>query len=268
MHPPLRLLSPAAIAVALAGPTLRPAMAPETATVVMAPDRPGADIVDDHYYRPPAWFFGHATLYDQYPRSGPKVFVGEYAAHVRPPGRTDNWNVWQSGLAEAAFLTGLERNSDIVRMTAYAPLFAHTDAWQWSPNLIWFDNLRSYATPSYYVQQAFAANRGTTVIPVTRDGKPLTGQDGLFASAALGDRGDAIVKIVNAGDAAIPVRLESTIRASGTGRATVIAAPLMAENSLASPDAVKPIEEGLTVTDGVVERTLPAHSLTVLRLPR
>jgi alpha-L-arabinofuranosidase len=99
----------------------------------------GADIVDEHFYRPPAWFFGHATQYDAYPRVGPKLFVGEYAAHVKPAGRGENWNVWQAALAEAAFLTGLERNADLVRLSAYAPLFAHTDAWQWSPNLIWFD---------------------------------------------------------------------------------------------------------------------------------
>jgi alpha-N-arabinofuranosidase len=228
----------------------------------------GADIVDDHYYKSPSWFYEHATLYDAYPRTGPKVFVGEYAAHVKPPNRAENWNVWQAGLAEAAFLTGLERNADVIRMTAYAPLFAHTDAWQWTPNLIWFDNLRSYATPSYYVQQLFAANRGATVIPVTKDGKALTGQGGLFASAALDDGGGIIVKIVNIGEAPAPVRFETATRVSGKAHVTVIAAPLMAENSLVSPDAVKPFEEDVTVTAGVVEWRLPAHSVTVLRIPR
>ena len=89
---------------------------------------------------------------------------------MAPVGSADNRNNWEAALAEAAFMTGLERNADLVRMSSYAPLFAHVDAWQWTPNLIWFDNLRSFATPNYYVQQLFAANRGDTVLPVTRDG--------------------------------------------------------------------------------------------------
>jgi alpha-N-arabinofuranosidase len=225
----------------------------------------GADIVDEHFYRPPTWFFEHAAQYDEYPRTGPKVFVGEYAAHVAPVGSGESRNVWQAGLAEAAFLTGLERNADIVRMSAYAPLFAHTDAWQWSPDLIWFDNLTSFATPSYYVQQLFAANRGDTVLPVTRDGKPVTGQDGLFASAASLDGRGFIVKLVNTGDAPLPVRIEVAGSGSGEGQAIVLTGDPMAENSLARPDVVKPVEEPASVVNGVIERTLPAHSLTVLR---
>jgi alpha-N-arabinofuranosidase len=228
----------------------------------------GADIVDEHFYRTPDWFFAHASQYDGYPRTGSKIFVGEYAAHLRPVGSGESRNVWQGALAEAAFLTGLERNADVVRMSAYAPLLAHTDAWQWTPNLIWFDNLRSFGTPNYYVQQLFAANRGETVLPITRDGQPVQGQDGLFASAASIGSGGFVVKLVNSTDAPMPVRIEVPEAGSGAGEAVFIAADLMAENSLAAPDRVKPTREPVTLNAGVIERTLPAYSVTVLRPAR
>ena len=129
-----------------------------------------ADIVDEHYYAKPAWFPANANRYDNYPRTGPKVFAGEYAAQSVGIVSPDNRNNWECALSEAAFMTGLERNADVVVMASYAPLFAHVDAWQWTPNLIWFDNLRSYATPNYYVQKLFSANKGTTILPVLLDG--------------------------------------------------------------------------------------------------
>src|SRR4029453_3116126 len=138
------------------------------------------DHCERDFYRTPGWFLAHASQYDGYPRTGSKIFVGEYAAHTRPVGSGESRNVWLAALAGGAVLTGLQANADVVRMSAYAPLFAHTDAWQWAPNLIWFDNLRSFATPNYYVQQLFATNRGERVLPITRDGKPVDGQDGLF----------------------------------------------------------------------------------------
>ncbi len=228
-----------------------------------------ADLIDEHFYRTPDWFFAHASQYDGYPRSGSKIFVGEYAAHTTPVGSGESRNVWQAALAEAAFLTGLERNADVVRMSAYAPLFAHTDAWQWRPNLIWFDNLRSFATPNYYVQQLFATNLGETVLPITRDGKPVEGQDGLFASAALigGGRG-FLLKLVNSTSSPMPVRIEVPGAGQATGEAVFIAADPMAENSLAAPDRVKPAREPVQLKEGVIERTLPAYSVTVLRPAR
>jgi alpha-L-arabinofuranosidase len=228
-----------------------------------------ADLIDEHFYRTPDWFFAHASQYDGYPRSGSKIFVGEYAAHTTPVGSGESRNVWQAALAEAAFLTGLERNADVVRMSAYAPLFAHTDAWQWRPNLIWFDNLRSFATPNYYVQQLFAMNLGETVLPITRDGKPVEGQDGLFASAALigGGRG-FLVKLVNSTSSPMPVRIEVPGAGQATGETVFIAADPMAENSLANPDRVKPTREPVSMNAGAIERTLPPYSLTVLRPAR
>ena len=228
-----------------------------------------ADLIDEHFYRTPDWFLAHASQYDAYPRTGSKIFVGEYAAHTTPVGSGDSRNVWQAALAEAAFLTGLERNADVVRMSAYAPLFAHTDAWQWTPNLIWFDNLRSFATPNYYVQQLFATNRGDTVLPITRDGKPVTGQDGLFASAATVDGGRGFrVTLVNSTDAPMPVRIEVPGAGDAAGEAVFIAADPTAENSLAVPDRVKPARASVLMHAGVIERTLPAYSVSVVRPAR
>ena len=114
-----------------------------------------ADIVDEHCYDKPQWFFDAATRYDNYDRKGPKVFMGEYAAQSIKSVDPNNRNNLECALSEAAFMTGLERNADVVVMSSYAPLFAHVDAWQWTPDLIWCDNLNIYGTPSYYVQKMF-----------------------------------------------------------------------------------------------------------------
>jgi alpha-L-arabinofuranosidase len=142
-----------------------------------------ADIVDEHCYAMPDWFLKASTRYDGFERNGPKVFMGEYAAQSVDITAPNNKNNLRCALAEAAFMTGLERNSDVVVMSSYAPLFGHEDAWQWRPNLIWFDNLTSYATPNYYVQQLFSVNRGDEVLPVTitdsRPAKQVAGRIGL-----------------------------------------------------------------------------------------
>jgi alpha-L-arabinofuranosidase len=129
----------------------------------------GADIVDEHAYASPSWFLTQSDRYDRYDRRGPKVFFGEYAAQSDFITSTKNRNSLETALAEAAFMTGLERNADVVHMASYAPLFAHVDGWQWTPDLIWVDNLRVLRTPNYYVQQLFSRNRGDVVLPVSSD---------------------------------------------------------------------------------------------------
>src|SRR5690606_39338747 len=118
------------------------------------------EIIDEHYYKPPQWFRENATRYDNYDRNGPKIFAGEYAAQSVAIASPDNKNNWECALAEAAFMTGLERNAEVVVMASYAPLFGHTEGWQWTPDLIWADNLDVYGTPNYYVQKLFSTNRG------------------------------------------------------------------------------------------------------------
>lgn len=148
----------------------------------------------------------------------------------------------------------------------YAPLFGHVDAWQWSPNLIWFDNLRSFGTPNYYVQQLFGANRGTRLVPVKSGGDVVSGQHDLFATASLDEpTGDVIVKIVNSSDADAPVHVSLAGVRDGTAKAMVLSADLMAENSLTAPTAVAPVEQSVTVNGSAIDRVLPKRSLTVLR---
>jgi alpha-L-arabinofuranosidase len=124
-------------------------------------ERP-ADIVDEHYYSTPDFFLANAGRYDHYERQEPKIYVGEYAV-TRMAG-TGNL---RAAVSEAAFMTGMERNSDVVVMSSYAPLFANVNGKRWNPDLINFDGTRCYGTPSYYVQQMFSANRGDVVLPTT-----------------------------------------------------------------------------------------------------
>lgn len=132
------------------------------------------DIVDEHYYMAPAWFLNNVERYDHYNRTGPKIFAGEYAAHTVPLGG-DARNTFECALAEAAFMTGLERNSDVVSMASYAPLLAKIGSSQWIVDLIWFDNTSVYGTPSYYTQKMFSQNRGDTLLPVEiKDTRPPT----------------------------------------------------------------------------------------------
>ncbi|MBO5000961.1 MAG: carbohydrate binding domain-containing protein, partial [Bacteroidaceae bacterium] len=166
------------------------------------------DLVDEHFYRPEKWFLAEGMRYDKYDRKGPKVFAGEYACH----GRGKKWNHFNAALLEAAFMTNIERNADIVHMATYAPLFAHVEGWQWRPDMIWFDNLKSVRTCSYYVQQLYSHNKGTNVIPLTMDKKPVggqEGQDGLFASAVWDNNTkEYIVKVINTSDKAQPISLD------------------------------------------------------------
>jgi alpha-L-arabinofuranosidase len=138
-----------------------------------------ADIVDEHYYRPPQWFFEHDDRYDGFDRNGPKIFVGEYAAHD-----SSRRNDLRAAIAEAACVTGLWRNADVVAMASYAPLFAKVGHVQWRPDLIWFDNTRSYGSPSYHVQVMAGRNRPEISLPVKLGASavqppPFTGRVGV-----------------------------------------------------------------------------------------
>jgi len=132
------------------------------------PKDPMPDIIDEHYYNDPEFFIGQTNKYDDYDRNGPKVFVGEYAV-TRGCGQGN----LRGAIGEAAFMTGLERNSDMVTMAAYAPLLVNVNHRRWNPDLINFDSSRVYGLPSYYVQQMFAENPGDVVLPVTVSAEPV-----------------------------------------------------------------------------------------------
>lgn len=228
------------------------------------------DLVDEHYYRNPEWFLQNATRYDKYPRTGPRIFAGEYAAQSVAVISPDNKNNWRCAIAEAAFMTGLERNADLVHMASYAPLFAHTEGWQWTPNLIWFDNLRSYGTPNYYVQQLFATNKGSKILPVSYQNAAATGQDGLYASSTFDQAtGDIIVKIVNTTAVAKPaeIHFNGLKNLAGTGKMIVLQSDNPESvNSLDRPVQVAPRETAIPVKDKKAVVSLAAGSVSVIRV--
>ena len=227
-----------------------------------------ADLVDEHFYRPEKWFLAQGARYDNYDRKGPKVFAGEYACH----GKGKKWNHFHASLLEAAFMTGLERNADIVHMATYAPLFAHVEGWQWRPDMIWFDNLRSVRTCSYYVQQLYGTYKGTNVLTLTMDKKPVTGaegQNGLFASAVTDkNSGEIIVKVANTSGQAQPLTLKlegmKKNAALTSGRCIKLTTPNLDEdNTVDHPDNIVPKECALQVGGQQVEVTIEPNTFAV-----
>ena len=228
-------------------------------------------LVDEHYYKSPEWFLKNASRYDNYDRKGPKVFAGEYAAHDKEGKDSESRNTWKSALAEAALMTGLERNADIVYMASYAPLFGNVNAWQWRPDLIWFDNLKSVGTPNYYVQKLFSTNRGTDVVSALVDGKPLAGQDSLYATACMdAATSELIVKLVNVAkkpnllslqlDGKQPVGKEFVVQ-------TIANSNPGAYNKVGEPEEVVPVEYKQRLTGKKIAMNLNPYSLTVIRIP-
>lgn len=227
------------------------------------------DLVDEHFYRPEAWFLSHGLRYESYDRKGPKVFAGEYACH----GKGKKWNHYETSLYEAAFMTDLERNADVVHMTAYAPLLAHVEGWQWRPDLIWFDNTRMFKSVSYYVQQMYSTHKGTHVLPLTMAGKPVAGQEGqngLFASAVTDkNTGEVIVKVINTSKQEQPVQLnlqgmKGAVQASTL---TLSHSEMDDENTLDQPEKIVPVKGVAQCESGkkgaVLTDKLPAMSFRI-----
>lgn len=229
-----------------------------------------AEIVDEHYYKPPEWFLENADRYDSYDRDSYKIFAGEYAAQSVAIASPDNKNNWQCAMSEAAYLTGLERNADIVWLTSYAPLFAHVDGWQWTPDLIWFNNLESYGTPNYYVQKLFSTNAGSKLLPITSESKPLIGQNNVFASSVIDDlTNEIIVKIVNSGSDAqmVDIALKGAKKFNGTCKWILLSSDdLDKVNSIEKPMNVSPKEMEVAVKGKNISMDLPPYSLSVIKV--
>jgi alpha-L-arabinofuranosidase len=229
-----------------------------------------ADILDEHYYRAPDWFLKNAKRYDEYDRNGPKIFAGEYAAQSKAIASPDNINNWQCALSEAAFMTGLERNADVVHMASYAPLFAHAEGWQWTPDLIWFNNLQSYGTPNYYVQKMYGVNKGTHVVPMTLNNETVTGQNGLYANAAIDSAAkEVIIKLVNTGAIAhnSEITIEGVKKLATTATTDVLKnADLQQANTFAQPATVSPTQETIKLKGKKVPVTLAPYSFQVIKV--
>ena len=240
-----------------------------------------ADLVDEHYYRDEQWFLTHGLRYDTYSRKGPKVFAGEYACH----GKGKKWNHYEAAILEAAFMTGFERNADIVHMTTPAPLFAHVDGWQWRPDQIWYDQTQMFKSVSYYVQQLYATNAGTHVLSLTMNGKgkkakpqPVAnqeGQNGLFASAAFDQKADeVIVKVANTSKQPQPIQLNfSDVKGDRTAKTLTLSHNGMDdENSIEQPELITPKQGNAQVTadkkQAVLKDELPAMSFRIYRFKK
>jgi alpha-L-arabinofuranosidase len=229
-----------------------------------------AEIVDEHYYAKPEWFFKNVTRYDKYDRNGPKIFAGEYAAQSVAIASPDNKNNWQCALSEAAFMTGLERNADVVHLCSYAPLFAHAEGWQWTPDLIWFDNLKAYATPNYHVQKLFSTNKGTHGLNVTLGNEKITGQNDLFASSVW-DRNskEVIIKIVNNSkdERATKIDLAGAKKYGSEAKVTSLTAASPTDvNSLDKPENIAPVESVSKLKGKSVSVALKPYSLTIIKV--
>jgi len=230
-----------------------------------------ASYIDEHYYRSPEWFQQNATRYDNYDRQGPKIFAGEYAAQSVAIASPDNKNNWWCALSEAAFMTGLERNAAVVQLTSYAPLFAHIDGWQWTPDMIWFDNLRSVGSANYQVQKLYSLNKGTQVVPMLLDNKAVTGQDGLYATAALDDAtNEIILKFVNVTDKvkSPEVSLDGVKKVGAKAQVSVLKASAKdAMNTLDVPSQVVPVTSQMKASSKM-KITLEPMSMTVVRIKK
>jgi alpha-L-arabinofuranosidase len=233
------------------------------ANIHTEPDAP-ADMVDEHYYESSDWFFEAATKYDHYDRSMPKLYLGEYA--VRKDAGNGNM---LAALAEAAFLTGLERNADVVKMSSYAPLFTNPHWEKWRPDAIVFDNTRCYGTPSYYVQKLFAGNCPDLELPVSFSETTNTFPK-LFAAAGLKkNSGDFILKVVNRGDRPdhVNVSLPGLTGKYAKGVCTELSAASPSdENTFGQPEKITPKTSALPACSGKgFVHTLPPYSVTILR---
>jgi alpha-N-arabinofuranosidase len=222
-------------------------------------------MVDEHYYEEPGWFWENLNRYDSYDRAASTVYLGEYAAHEK-----DRKNTLRSALAEAAYLTSLERNGDVVRLASYAPLLAKVGHFQWVTDLIYFDNRKISLTINYYVQQLFGTNAGDIYLPTTVNFENGANTfDNTLAASCVQDSvsSDLIVKLVSRAET--PVRTQIDLGAAGDigsmAVCTVISGDPLAENAFAQPPSVlsktSRIEIGKQFTYDV-----PAHSLSVIRV--
>ena len=223
-----------------------------------------ADLVDEHFYRNINWFKNEMYRYDEYDRKGPKVFAGEYACH--DSGK--KYNHAGASIYEAAFMTNLEKNADIVHMATYAPLFAHVEGWQWRPDAIWFDNLRSAKTVSYHVQALYAQNKGTHVLKTTLATPTPKGQDGIFSSAVYDkEQDEVIVKVVNTTEKAqqVDIQLQGKKAIARVNTISLDCSDYDTENTVDNPNAIVPVQGTAKAEGSLIKATIPAKTFVIYK---
>lgn len=217
--------------------------------------------VDEHLYAPPEWFLSHCDYFDRVPRE-PKIFFGEYAAHPLgwlPMNRPEGNNLG-GALAEAAFLTGMVRNSDAVIMTCYAPLLARLGYAQWNPDLIWFDEKAAYRTPSYFVQQMFSENLGAYNVPI--DGGEVPCQAGYDPR-----RGELALMLVNptAQGVELPLSFDGGWKVRGEeAEEILLTGETPADVNTLEAEAVRPVRRRFRLAGSYA---LPPFAFAVVRVP-
>lgn len=218
--------------------------------------------VDEHYYVKPEWFYEHVSFYDNYPRDV-KVFSGEYAAHPVSGMNMPEANTLGGALAEAAFMTGVERNADVVVLASYAPLFARVGYAQWSPDMIWFDETKAYGTPSYYVQKLYGDNMGTMTMPMNGQEKELE-KVGIYANISVDEKTDeVIVKAVNRNSTEQLLELVAPSEWElGACRMSILTGDEEDYNTIDNPDKVTVV----TREESADKLTLPGYSFVVARI--
>jgi alpha-N-arabinofuranosidase len=217
-------------------------------------------MVDEHYYNSPQWFWDNLERYDKYDRAQPKVYLGEYAAH-----ESDRRSTLRSALAEAAYLTSLERNGDVVHFTSYAPLIARLGHVHWTPDLIYFTATEVFPTINYYVQQLFGLNGGETYLS-----SAVSGDANEFAASSVRDSatGDLIIKLVNGANTPKPLRIELNGRTSLPRSATktvLTGDHADVANPVDAPPVVKPEVSSIGI-DRAFDYEASANSLTIFRI--
>ncbi len=233
-----------------------------TTTTVKEPAGAEPDVQDDHYYKPPAEMMDFVHHYDNAPRTGPKIFVGEWASMSGVP--TPNFD---SALGDAAWMTSMERNSDLIIMASYAPLLVNINpgGMQWSPDLIGYDASASYVSPSYYAQALFAGHLG--------DGTPQTSVTGagdhFFYSATVDSKTHVLhLKLVNASTADQPLAIDLQGGKARTAAITSLhASTYEATNSISDPDRIAPKMSAETIPADSWKHTVPALTIQVLDVP-
>lgn len=219
-------------------------------------------LVDEHYYVPSQWMWDNLARYDRYDRNGPKVYLGEYAAHEK-----DRRNTLRTAIAEAAHLTSLERNGDVVVLSSYAPLLARRQHTQWHPDMIYFNATAVFPSLNYAVQKLFGHNAGDAAIPTAFAPAPAGVK---LAASTVRDRasGDLIVKLVNGEAAAQPV----TVKLAGAKKLPATAQRIVfggadadVVNTDGAPPAVVPVTETVPVSADFTYEA-PANSLTIFRI--
>ncbi|MBN2844014.1 MAG: hypothetical protein JXM68_13075, partial [Sedimentisphaerales bacterium] len=221
-------------------------------------------MVDEHGYKAPQWFWDNLGRFDNYPREGTLVYLGEYAAHER-----NRANTLQSALAEAAYMTALERNGDLVVLSSYAPLLARQGHTQWRPDMIYFDNNNITLSVNYYIQQLFSINSGDVYLPINiHQTEALAGLSTTVAASAVtdSDTGELIIKIVSRSDDPITAHINLSELEPITSKAslTIISGNKMAENKFGQKPEVLPVTTEMTISNAF-DYIIPAHSLTIIR---